>query len=70
MTEQNLPFDDDDQLKDLASELADNFPKEAYPALYNFTTNFLLKGGYSYSAEFMYGLTMILDQLETKLRLN
>ena len=67
MSEQSLPFEDDESLQMMAKEMAENFPKEIYPALYDFTVGYVLKPGYSYYSEFMFGLKMILDQLERKL---
>ena len=68
MTEQNLPFENEQELQAVAKEITDSFPKEMFPALYDFIVNYTLQPGYSYSKEFMVGLEMILDQLEMKLK--
>ena len=41
------------------------FSAEEYPYLVEFTTDYILKPGYSYGAEFEYGLDRILDGLES-----
>jgi len=44
------------------------FPRELYPHLYEFTIEHILKPGYDYSAEFEFGLDLILDSLERQRR--
>jgi AcrR family transcriptional regulator len=63
-SEQSLPFDDDTQLQEVAKEMAANFPKDSYPALFEFTIGHVLQPGYSYFDEFKFGLRLIIDQLD------
>lgn len=69
MTEQTLPFENEEELKQIASHILENFPKRKYPNLYEFTEKHVLQPSYSYQNEFMKGLSLILDSIAIKLQL-
>lgn len=60
-----LPVDDDGtDIADLAEALVDQLPAGAYPHLVELATERVLSPGYSFAAEFDFGLDLILDGLE------
>lgn len=63
LTEAALPINDDDEMSELATEIMEGFPKDAYPHLAELTIEHVLKPGYSFGAEFEFGLDLILDGL-------
>ena len=63
----NLPFDSGDEAAQLAETLMAQFAS-SYPSLAEITTEHVLKPGYSYSAEFDYGLELILRGLEQAMK--
>lgn len=67
LTEQNLPFDDDDDAA--ADELMASFlaMAESYPYLAEFNTTLTAGETYRYGVEFEYGLELILDGLERRM---
>jgi AcrR family transcriptional regulator len=67
LQEENLPFDDSTDLAEVVDTMMLPYSAEDYPDLVEFTTEYILKPGYSYGAEFEYGLNLILDGLEAKL---
>ena len=66
MQEQALPFDTAEELKAIADMILENFPKDEMPNLFEFTSDYVLQPGYSYSNEFLYGLDLLLDGLESR----
>jgi AcrR family transcriptional regulator len=64
LQEVNLPFDDTSDLKPVVDSIMLPFSAADYPYLVEFTTDYILKPGYSYGAEFAYGLDRILETLE------
>jgi AcrR family transcriptional regulator len=48
----------------VARMMVEQFPREVFPNLYEFTIEHVLKPGYDYGAEFDFGLDLILDGLE------
>jgi hypothetical protein len=64
LQEINLPFDDTGDLAPVVDSIMLPFSAEDYPYLVEFTTEYILKPGYSYAAEFGYGLDRILETLE------
>jgi hypothetical protein len=64
LQEVNLPFDDTSDLDQVVDQIMLPFSAEDYPYLVEFTTDYILKPGYSYGAEFAYGLDRILETLE------
>lgn len=65
--EVSLPFDTPDEVGGLAEASLAQLPRDEYPHIAEMITEHILKPGYSYAAEFEFGLDLILDALE-KLR--
>ena len=63
----NLPFDTGDEAAELADTLMRQFAR-SYPYLAEITTEHVLKPGYSYSAEFDFGLELVLHGLEQAMK--
>ncbi len=63
----NLPFDTGPEAAELAETLMKQFA-DSYPYLAEITTELIMKPGYSYSAEFEFGLEAVLDGLERALK--
>jgi AcrR family transcriptional regulator len=64
LTKMNLPFETSDEIGDVAQEMLEPFPLNAYPNLLEILTEHVMKPGYDYGDEFEYGLDAILDSLE------
>jgi AcrR family transcriptional regulator len=64
LTKMNLPFDTGVEVVEVAEQMLEPFPANAYPNLVEFITDHAMKPGYSYGDEFEYGLDLILDGLE------
>lgn len=64
LTELNLPFDSESTTQQVAKGIFEQLPEGAYPHLVELTLNHVLKPGYAYSKEFVWGLDLILDGLE------
>ncbi len=64
LQEASLPATGGDDMAELASEMMEHFPVEAYPHLAEFTTGHVLQPGYDFANEFDFGLDLILDGLE------
>ena len=64
-TQMNLPFESTSDIAEVAQEMLQPFPVNAYPNLAAFITEHAMKPGYDYGDEFEYGLDVILDGLET-----
>lgn len=62
LEEANLPGGGASELVDVARELADALA--GYPTLASFTTNWVLRPGYSFGASFEFGLDLIIEGLE------
>ena len=67
LTETSLPFEDGDQVQEVATDMLREMATDAYPALTELITEHALQPGYSYAAEFDFGLDLILDGLESHL---
>lgn len=63
LTEAALPVNDDEELAGLATEIMQGFPQNEYPHLAELTSKHVLQPGYSFGAEFEFGLDLILDGL-------
>ncbi len=59
-----LPFESGPQTQELAEAIVAAMPADLYPHMREFTAEHVMQPGYSYSAEFDYGLELILDGLE------
>jgi AcrR family transcriptional regulator len=65
LQEATLPLGETpEETAEVARMMVQQFPRELYPHLYDFTINHVLKPGYDYAAEFEPGLDLILDSLE------
>ncbi|MBC7441200.1 MAG: TetR/AcrR family transcriptional regulator [Ramlibacter sp.] len=67
LQESSLPFDTPEQTIELAQLILARFPVDEYPYLAELTREHVLQPGYSYGAEFEFGLELILDGLEQAL---
>ncbi|MFK7997392.1 MAG: TetR/AcrR family transcriptional regulator [Granulosicoccus sp.] len=63
LTEAALPAENDEELTELATDILDGFEEDAYPHLTELTVNHILQPGYSFGAEFDFGLDLILEGL-------
>lgn len=71
LQETNLPFDESTstaELEGLVDSMLQDFPADQYPYLLELTAEHILQPGYSYGAEFTFGLDLILDGLQSELR--
>ncbi len=64
LQEATLPFEDGEQIAELAQEILAMAPADEYPHLTELSVEHVLKPGYDYGAEFTFGLDLILDGLE------
>ena len=65
LQEATLPLGEtEEETAEVARMMVQQFPRELYPHLYEFTIEHILKPGYDYGAEFEFGLDLILDGLE------
>jgi AcrR family transcriptional regulator len=64
LTKMNLPFDNEQEVADVAESMLQPFPAGDYPNLLEILTDHVMKPGYDYGDEFEYGLDLILDGLE------
>lgn len=68
LQEATLPLGDtEEETAEVARMMVQQFPRELYPHLYEFTIEHVLKPGYDYGAEFEFGLDLILDGLDASL---
>jgi AcrR family transcriptional regulator len=63
----SLPFDTGEQAVDVAADIMRQFQSGEYRYLAEIATEHVMKPGYSYGAEFEFGLDLILDGLERSL---
>ena len=63
-TELQLPFETSEQTQRVAAAIFEQLPPGAYPHLVELTREHVLQPGYTYGAEFPFGLDLILDALE------
>ena len=64
MQEVNLPFDNGDDLNELAASMEPLLARGDYPHFMEFVVEHALQPGYAYGDEFDFGLDLILDGLE------
>lgn len=67
LQEQNLPFDSPDKTGEVAENILQATPADAYPHLTEMVAKHILKPGYDYADEFEFGLNLILDGLAAHL---
>jgi AcrR family transcriptional regulator len=63
MSDRALPFDSPEQIAELAQAILARFPVDEYPHLAELTFEHVLKPGYDYGEEFVFGLDLVLDGL-------
>jgi AcrR family transcriptional regulator len=64
MQELVLPFRGEDELQSLVDDVLGAFPAEQYPHFAELAQSHVLQPGYTYAAEFNFGLELILDGIE------
>ncbi len=64
LQEANLPATGGVEMAELAEAMTSQFEPDQYPHLVEFTTGHVLQPGYDFTAEFDFGLSLILDGLE------
>jgi AcrR family transcriptional regulator len=68
LQELTLPFSTADELQAMAGAILAELPRDLYPHLTEMIVEHNLKPGYSFAGEFEYGLDLILEALEKRLR--
>lgn len=68
MQELALPFRNETELHVLADDILAAFPADRYPHFAELTREHVLQPGYTYAAEFDFGLALILDGIGQRLR--
>jgi len=68
LQEIKLPFDTPEELAAVATHILDGLPASEFPYLREMTAEHVLQPGYAYSAEFEYGLDLLLDGLARRVR--
>ena len=63
LQESNLPFENTEELANLADDILRQLPADEFPWLTEMITEHALQPGYDYGNEFAYGLELILDGL-------
>jgi AcrR family transcriptional regulator len=64
LQEQTLPFDNPEEVGDVAEVMLEQFPADEYPYLKETIVEHIMKNGWNYAAEFEFGLNLILDSFE------
>jgi AcrR family transcriptional regulator len=64
LQEQTLPFDNPEEVGDVAEVMLEQFPADEYPYLKETIVEHITKNGWNYADEFEFGLDLILDALE------
>ncbi len=65
--DQNLPFENDNEIEALATKIVETFPEGHLNAFRNFTLNYVLQPGYSFDREFEIGLNATIEGVKTLL---
>src|SRR5829696_4862477 len=64
LQEASLPFGTPEETAEVAAEIMQGFPADAYPHLAELAVEHVLQPGYDYGHEYAFGLELILDGLE------
>ncbi len=64
LQEVSLPFDGPDDVSELAEQILDQMPADAYPSFVEFAREHVLKPGYDFGEEFEIGLAIVLDGID------
>jgi AcrR family transcriptional regulator len=59
----NIPLQDPDQVQEVGGAMLEMLPASEYPHFFEMLVEHALKPGYSYAAEFEYGLDLVLDAI-------
>jgi AcrR family transcriptional regulator len=65
LSEAALPIHGPETVAEVAGSMMRRYSADAYPHLVEFSTEYILKPGYDFGAEFEFGLDLILDALAT-----
>jgi AcrR family transcriptional regulator len=68
LQEVSLPFDDREEVAEVAAAMLAALPEDEYPYLHELTTRHVLQPGYDYGKEFEFGLDLVIEGLERALR--
>ncbi len=63
LQESSLPFEGPDSAGEITEPMMENFPAGSYPHLVEMATDYILKPGYDFGDEFVFGLDVILNAL-------
>jgi AcrR family transcriptional regulator len=64
LTKMNLPFENSEEVGEVAENMLQPYPVNEYPNLVEFLNEHVMKPDYDYGAEFEYGLDVVLEGLE------
>lgn len=67
LQETGMPFETEEELSGVAEAILQQLPVDEYPHFFELITEHALQPGYSYAAEFEFGLDLILDGLGREL---
>jgi AcrR family transcriptional regulator len=70
LSEAALPINGPETVAEVADQMMQHFSPDDYPHLVEFAIEHILKPGYDFGSEFVFGLDMILDALATSTRSN
>jgi AcrR family transcriptional regulator len=68
LQETSLPFSTPEETAEVAQSIMAEFPADQYPHLAEIATEHVLKPGYDYGNEYLFGLELILDGLDRALQ--
>ncbi|HEX5970260.1 MAG TPA: TetR/AcrR family transcriptional regulator [Intrasporangium sp.] len=68
MSEASLPINGPETVNEVAESMMLQYLAADYPSLLEFTTGHILQPGYDFGLEFDYGLDLVLDALEERVR--
>ena len=68
LQEVNLPFSGTDETHEVAGEMLESIPADEYPHLVELAVGHVMLPGYDYGDEYDFGLDLILDGLERRVR--
>jgi len=69
LQEAALPFEGPDSVGEVAEPIMDLMSSGEYPSLMNMATSYYLQPGYDFAEEFTFGLELVLDGIQRRLRL-
>lgn len=66
--EHSIPISDSQDISDMTESIFSGLSPETVPNMIEMVTNYYMKPGYTFAAEFEYGLDVILDGIEKKFK--